>query len=49
MKRSCIVCGQVCKDKMCIGTKNGMQAVFCDEHSEYCDDCETMECLTLTD
>ena len=25
MKGSCIVCGQVCKDKVCISTKNGMQ------------------------
>jgi len=45
MTSHCIICGRDCVEKVCIGTKNGMQAVFCDEHSDECDDCESMECI----
>ncbi|MBU0530749.1 MAG: hypothetical protein ABIH52_03100 [Candidatus Aenigmatarchaeota archaeon] len=46
MKYKCITCGKDLTDVVCEGKIGDMKVKFCDEHSKYCDNCDTVVCNT---
>jgi len=47
MANICMVCGNECKTIECAGEIKGMSVSFCDVHSEYCENCETVICKVV--
>jgi hypothetical protein len=44
MQQKCMICGEVLEEVVCSGRIKDMRISFCDEHSGFCDNCETVVC-----
>jgi len=44
MDKNCIVCGKELIKISCTGSIEDMSVEFCDEHANYCDNCDTVIC-----
>ena len=44
MTNICMVCGEELKQIVCTGRIGDMEVDFCDEHAEYCENCESIRC-----
>ena len=42
-----MVCGQELIKIVCTGRIGNMEVDFCDEHAEYCDNCEKVICRII--
>ena len=47
MTKKCIICNQELKTTICKGKIKNMSVNFCNNHSGYCENCETIICTPV--